>query len=351
MKPKPAASNQERKNSMEVTFGKNETEIPSPKPVQAVKSIVEPAIDVQASVTPEEMPVDAAKLAKALFQMPVAPGVQEEIIKTLVPPDAPPAEEKAPVQTNAPTQALACRTAPVLGDYIPDFNDIILPRINIVQNIGTLKESFSPGEVTFGQSVVLFTPPRINAKTGNVESAGTKPMVMTVIGFKMPIRFVEKVIGGIRGLIVNSEDEVRLAGGTLDYNEWNLKKAQGMKRFEPLAEALVAIERPEHCPNNGTTFVYTVNDKQYAFAWWAMKGTSYTEAAKRVFFTARRTGCLIKGYPSFSYNVSVTEKGYPNGNRAWIPVCLPREQSTPEFISLVKDFLNPTPVENSPSGE
>lgn len=299
---------------MEVTFGANEQATPVQE-AEAAKPVIEAEV-VKEQVTPT----------------PAATAPAPTMAVAVVPPP------QVPVQYDP---------APVLGDYIPDFNDIILPRLNIVQNIGTLKESFQPGELTFGQQIVLFTPPRVNSKTGAIETQGTKPVTLTIIGFKMPIRFVEKIVGGVRGLIVNSEEEVRKAGGTLDYNEWNLKKEQGMKRFEPLAEALCAVERPEHCPDDGTTFVYSVGDKKYAFCWWAMKGTIYTEAAKRVFFTARRTGCLIKGYPCFSYSVSVTEKPYPNGHKAWIPVCLPKEKNSPEFLALVKDFLNPTPCENA----
>ncbi len=310
---------------MEVKFGKNE----------------QPVIDVEAKVT-QPAQQDTKPADEVASQTP--PEVKAELEKALK--DRALREEvKPPVDTKAaaPEMAVAKRSAPVLGDYIPDFNDIILPRLNIVQNIGMLKDTFNPGEIVFGQSTVLFVPTRLNGKTGQIESQGTKPVTLTIVGFKMPIRFVEKVIGGVRGLIVNSEAEVHAANGTLDYNEWNLKKASGMKRFEPLAEALVAIERPEHLPDNGTTFVYDVAGRKYTFGWWAMKGTSYTEAAKRVFFTARRTGCLKEGYPTFSFSVSTIEKTFPNNNKAWIPVCMPNAKTQPELLRLIEDFLSPAP--------
>jgi hypothetical protein len=227
-----------------------------------------------------------------------------------------------------------------MGDYIPGFDDIILPGLNIVQNIGQLKDTFDPGQVVLGQSTVLFTPPRTNAKTGAIESVGTKPVILTICGWK-PTRFVEKVVGGVRGLIVKTEEEVTAANGTLDYNEWNLKKASGVKMFQTLATALVVIERPEHCKNDGTTFVYDVAGKQYTFAWWAMKGTTFTDAAKRVFFAARRTGCLRTGYPTFSFAVSTMEKPFPNGNTAWTPVCIPNEKNSPEFRAMIAEFISP----------
>jgi hypothetical protein len=231
----------------------------------------------------------------------------------------------------------------VLGDKLPSFKEIILPRINIAQSVGTLKDSFPFGGIVFNQQVLLYSPPDIDKQTGNIRKPGLPPVAMTVLGFR-PTRFAEKVAGGARGLIVDSEDAVRANGGTTDYNEWNLKKAAGMKRFEPLAEALVAIERPEHLADDDTVFVYAVKSgdtvKKYALAIWGMKGTAYTAAAKRVFFTARAMGCLQKGgYPSWSYNVS-TRSETRESNTYSVPGCIPREKSSPEFLEFVAGILN-----------
>lgn len=229
----------------------------------------------------------------------------------------------------------------LLGDKLPTFKDIILPRINIVQGVGLLKDRFPFGSIVFdGQSngAVLYTPPDIDQSTGNVKRAGTKPIVLTVLGFR-PTRFAEKVVGGIRGMIVDSEDAVRANGGTLDYNEWNLKKSSGMKRFEYLAEALVAIERPDIIADDDTVFVYSVDGKKYALAIWGLKGTAYTAAAKRVFFTARAMGCLRNGYPSHSFNVSTRVEKRENNTYA-VPVCLPNSKSTPAFLEFVGTILN-----------
>lgn len=232
----------------------------------------------------------------------------------------------------------------MLGDRIPDFSEIILPRVNIVQNIGALKESFICGSLVLNQEIVLFIPPMVNTKTGVVERAATPPVTITVLGFR-PTRYCEKIEGGVRGLIVNSEAEVRAAGGTLDYQEWKLKKESGMKRFEPLADALVLIEAPEGEAGKNPLFSYEIAGKNHALAMWGMRGTSYTAAAKRVFFTARAVGNLRQGgYPSWSYAVSSREEQYPGGNRAWIPICLPKAKTPPEFLAFVQQVLNAPPA-------
>lgn len=226
----------------------------------------------------------------------------------------------------------------LLGDKIPDFSEIILPRVNLSQNIGKLKDSFPPGSVVLGQQVLLFCPPDVDVETGNVRRAATPPVTITVLGFR-PTRFCEKVEGGGRGIIVTSEDQVRANGGTLDYQEWKLKKAQGMKRFEPMADALVLIERPPITKDDDTVFIFPAGGKKYAVALWAMRGVSYTAAAKKVFFTQRSIGTLRGGYPTYGFNVTSRMDTYTGGNTAWVPVCVVKEKSSPEFLELARAII------------
>jgi hypothetical protein len=258
------------------------------------------------------------------------------------------------------TQALAVRNnntaiAPagmVLGDKIPEMKEIILPRLNIVQNIGDLKDTFAPGSLVYDQKVELFVPPVI--KDGEVKKAGSPPVSLIVLGFR-PTRYVEKVEGGGRGMIVDSEDAVRANGGTLDYNEWKSKKAAGMKRFECLAEALIAIQRPAHLVAKGSkpedpdpVFTYDIDElikgtpgpRKFALGLWGLKGTSYT-VAKRAFFTARAMGCLKRGgYPSYVFAITSKEESYPGGNKAWVPVCIPTGPTDETLLEFVRQVLH-----------
>lgn len=244
------------------------------------------------------------------------------------------------------TQALASVQSPgvpatsgglILGDKIPDFSEIILPRVNLAQNIGKLKDTFPPGSLVLGQQVLLFCPPDVDVATGNVRRAATPPVTLTVLGFR-PTRFCEKVAGGARGLIVNTEDAVRANGGTLDYKEWKLKESSGMKRFEPLADALVLVERPESSKDDDTVFIFPANGKKYAIALWGLRGVAYTAAAKRVFFTQRSLGTLRGGYPTYSFYTSSRTEG-DKGKEYWVPVCTVREKNTEEFLTLVRSIL------------
>lgn len=264
-----------------------------------------------------------------------------DVTATVTPAPALSAASSATIEVPVAVQSgsLASGSRLVLGDKIPDFEDIIIPRLNIVQNIGELKDTFEPGALVYNQSVILFLPPKVNSKTNVQERPATPPVTMVFFGFR-PTRFAEKIEGGNRGLIVDSEDAVRANGGTLDYAEWKLKKETGIRRFEPLADALVAIQRPAACADDDTVFVYDVDSAKYTLGLWAMKGTVYTALAKRVLFTSRATGCLRKsGYPSWSYSVTTRENKYENGHAAWVPVALPNKATTPAFLEFVRSII------------
>jgi len=226
-------------------------------------------------------------------------------------------------------------------DDLPGFEDIILPRVNLVHNTGQLKDTFIPGSIVLGRTTPLFIPPDIDAASGTIRRAATKPVNITILGVR-PTRYVEKpevYAPGVRNLIVNSEDEVRAAGGTLDYNEWKLKKTVGMKRFEELADFGVLIERPEHIADDDTVFVYEIGGKKYTIAMLALKGTAYTGVAKAVFFTQRRMGCLLKGYPTMSFSLSTRNQVYKQtGNSTWVPVAVPAAKNTPEVLAFVNQI-------------
>lgn len=228
------------------------------------------------------------------------------------------------------------------GDFLPGFKDIILPRIGIVQGMSQMKDSFAQGAIVFDQKLELFRMPVIDKATGNVKTPGTPPVQITIVGFR-PTRFVEKIAGGGRGQLVNSEAEVRAVGGTLDYNEFKLKEASGMKRFETLAEAFILIKRPEHVADDGSVFTFPVGGASYALALWGMKGSSYTQCAKKVFFTARKMGCLSKGYSTWSYGLSTRTATF-DGNTYFVPVALPNAPTTPEVSSFITAILNPAPA-------
>ncbi len=260
----------------------------------------------------------------------------------VAPPTTQPVAAPAPTAVaTVPTNTAIAPGGPVLGDHIPTFKEIILPHIMLAQGMGQLGKIYPPGSIVLDNRIPLFTPPVIDQTTNTIVKPAAPPVILTVLGWK-DTRFVEKKENSAeRGAIVNTEAAVVAAGGTVDYQEWQMKKSSGMKYFQALATALLLIERPAAIADDDTVFTFEVDGIKYALAWWNMKGAIYTEAARKVFFTARQTSWLRKGYPTYSVAVTTKLATYPGGKAAWVPVCLPNKPSTASFLTFAQSVLNP----------
>lgn len=220
------------------------------------------------------------------------------------------------------------------------YEDLIVPRINIVQKVGDLSLVFSPGEIVLNQTTCIHVPQ--NKERG---VPGSGPLVIVPIGFKKT-QFVEKVVGGGKGLFVNTEQEVVAAGGTLEYREWEASKntANPKKRFERYATLLLLVRQtvsllpdPEH-----QVFPHEIDGAYYVLCLMGLKSTAYTGMAKR-FFTERKIGFLKGGYPTFSWSLTTEIKSFPGAdggtNYAAVPVLSPGVRSTPALLDYVRDGL------------
>lgn len=247
---------------------------------------------------------------------------------------APQNESQVPAPTNA-----GALSSPLSASYIPGFRDVILPSLQIAHPVGEIGKTHPHGSVVYDNRILFYCPPDIDAATGTVRRAALPPFIVTFLGFEQP-KFAEKVAGGARGIVVTSEQAVTACGGTLDYAEWELKKSSGMKLFVPTTRAMAAIERPASVPDDGAIFVHEINGLKYTLAFWAFKASAYTAACKRVVFPAKLTGCLQKGYPSFSFAASTKLTPFRNGSSAWLPSLIPCKASTPEMLAFASKVLN-----------
>lgn len=284
---------------MEVSFGSKEGSAPAPTQVETTKTqVATPVADVKVEST-------TTVAAPAGSQLP--------------------AERKF-----------------LLGDKLPKFSDVILPRVNIVQGIGQLKDTFGPGEIVFNQATVLFTPAKIDPTTGNAKQKGTAPVVMYCIGI-ISDRFSEVVKGGFGGMIVDTEADVRNNGGTLSYKEWDLKKDSGMRRFQPLTDCLMLIERPECVKDDGLVFNFEVEGKKYALGAWAFKGASYTAVMKRVLNYHRLAGILKGGFPTYGFSFTTHLEKFNEGKEAFVPTAVPTGKTSDAVLKFIYEVAG-TPV-------
>lgn len=288
-------------------------------------------------------PENSAPVTEVVQTPTPVPGVVVESVTTAAPVDVAPAP--------APSTAVAIvdvpagpvtRTdsLPLFDDQNIGFEDIILPRINIVQKVGDLSEIFTPGEIVLKQSLVIHSPGK--PAVGNVAAVpGTPPLTLIVLGFKKT-QFAEKVAGGAQGILAHTEQEVAKHGGTLDYKEWEASTktpgAKPLRLFQRLATALVLVEKPAHIADEEhIEFPYDCEGKYYALVLWSMKGTAYTHAAKQM-FTARKIGHLRAGYNKSAWTLTTKSEKFGD-NYAFVPVVKVAGKTSGDFQKFALTVL------------
>lgn len=227
----------------------------------------------------------------------------------------------------AATLPVAPRGPVQYDDQNIGFEDVILPRINIVQKVGDLSNIFNGGEIVLNKQTPIHEPAFVHPTDPSKNRPGTGLLIFTVLGFR-PTQYTEKVAGGKLGMLLNNEADVAKNGGTLDYKEWKASVdasklpggAPALRRFEKLATALVLIEKPAFLNDEDhVLFSNEFEGKYYALALWSMKGVAYTHGSK-VMFTARKIGHLKTGYTTSSWGLTTKLEEYDGGNFAYEPV-------------------------------
>ena len=257
-----------------------------------------------------------------------------------IPADAKEALQSAPDTGFTTSTALVKRNA-IVDDTLPESSEIIVPRVNLVQASGQLKENHIEGSIIYDMRADLYVPGKINTDTGNVERKGTPPLECIFLGHHA-LRYGEVVPGGGRGIVVNNEAEIRKAGGTLDYDEWKMKEKHGMLRFAPMQDFLLAIAKPEGFADE-SVFTFPCEGKLFALGIWTLKKSGYTQAVKKVLNYQRRYGYLkdeVGGIIAWSFNVSTRRKEM-EGNPYFIPILAPRAKTSEAVREWARDIVNP----------
>lgn len=217
-----------------------------------------------------------------------------------------------------------------------DFSQLALPTLKIVQGVGDLSLAFDPGQIVIvGKGDVTIpladAPPKAGAKGG-----AEQVQVNTVlIAISRHDRYSEKLPGGVRGRLYNTETEVLNNGGTTNWDENKANPAKSY--FERLATAILLVEKPAALEDETGTFGFEAGGKQYALVVWHLKGISYTNAAKPL-RTARRFGFLKAGYSSRVVKLGTALKSYGT-NSAYIPTVAPGGDTPEELRGIVSEVL------------
>jgi hypothetical protein len=197
--------------------------------------------------------------------------------------------------------------------------DIVLPRVNLVQKSGKLCDNFAPGTFTFEKEVVL-------AKPGEEFTA-------VVLGTSK--YFQEKVEYGSSefGRRANSEEEVRQLGGTTTYG------VADKPYFQHVADLLIAVKAPEGIDEDALNqFPFPYKNENYAIAVYTVASSSYTTLAKRIFTDSLYT--LKAGLHLGEYSIKSELKR--NAANSWyVPVpSMPKKYNDAEKAEFFASLKN-----------
>jgi len=209
----------------------------------------------------------------------------------------------------------------VVGEV--SMSDIKLPRLNLVQKVGSLADSFHPGSIVFEKSIVLS-----DGKTENY-------LDLTPLQFRK--QYQRKTVWGEgdnneQPEVYETAEQVRAAGGSLQYGDENY--------FQEIAHIAFAVKLPENVEAGDEIidlFPYKFGDALYAVAMWTVASSSYTALGKRILTDSAMV--LRNGLHTGHYYVSSEIK--KNARNSWYaPKAAFAGKHTPEAATFFSSIIN-----------
>jgi hypothetical protein len=216
-------------------------------------------------------------------------------------------------------------TALAIGQVTGDLSqqDLIIPRLSIVQSVGPLSEHFPGGTLVLNQELVL----SVAADKDNEQ----EPIKFTVLSInKVYEDWLDFDPQGPRPSVYQSIEDVQNAGKWIDWRD------NERPPVRPVGNALVAIKQPEGIDSLAFSMEY--KGSRYAVALWTMRSTAYARGAKRIFSASQlelKTTGLLAG--EWSLHASRDNVG---GNWIFVPVLRLTGRNDKNAIQFFTDSLS-----------
>lgn len=199
---------------------------------------------------------------------------------------------------------------------------IRMPRLNIVQKVGPLADTFNKGEFVLN----------LEEKIADNGSALEVTVVKAMFYFEENLPYGEDRIPE-RAM---SRAEVHERGGILDWVD------DQRPSWHQVAEVLLAIKCPKGLEDNPAfSFVYEGEDKdpangQYTFALFKLKGASFNSAGREI-LTAKQF-YYREGLTQGSFLLTAPLKQFRTGNSAFVATLRKNRAHSADFRDWLRDF-------------
>jgi hypothetical protein len=242
--------------------------------------------------------------------------------------EAAPTKEIAVRENHAPAHIAPSISDPdkgLVGEWT--YDDIKLPRLNLVNKSGELADSFTPGTFTINSE---------HALTELAAGAKDKGSPLTVIGVRMKKQYQENIRFDDRDVfptrVFDSAAEVADNGGRISWRD------KGQNFYSEIAHIEFLIQKPEGLPEEvDPLFFYPIGDHSYARVIYTVGSTAFTAVAVTMASALRghlsETG-LIGGFWTLGSKLRKNEK-----NSWWAPTLRSAGKLDAASIEQIKAIL------------
>lgn len=201
----------------------------------------------------------------------------------------------------------------LVGNFSSD--DIILPRLNLVQGVGPLSEHYSPGQLVLNKSQIV--------------GSGTQPLEFTVLRLK---KFFEEKLpygGEIMPRVFDTEEQARSAGLASMRNP-----VEGLGNYQPVVDCEILVASPSAEDTEGN-FQLEFDGKLYARAVYTARSVAYSVAGKA--FISAAVFNAKAGLHSLRWLLTPTREKVGK-NMVWLPRVKVAGRHTSAFAEWAKSL-------------